>query len=314
MNDTAPKPTATTASTTTLSLNRRSFLAASTLALAGGPYHGALTRAAQDAATPPSAKVRLGLIGVGGMGLGDLASFFMNPEVECPIVCDVDDKRIGDAVAYVEKARGKRPDTTKDFRRVIDRQDIDAVLIATPDHWHALPTVLACQAGKDVYVEKPLATTIDEGRAMLTAAQRHDRIVQMGTQWRHSTSYAQAVDYVRSGKLGPVSLVHVWVYLDWIGDIGTPADAPVPAGVDYDMWLGPAPQRRVQSQPVSFQLPLVLGLRRRADDGLGRAHAEHRVLGTRPTGSPDDHFHRRHPGDEGQSRDAGHADHRLRVP
>ena len=249
MSNTAHKTT-TAATNVTYGLSRRDFMAAGSLALAGSAFHGALARGAADAAVPASEKIRLGLIGVGGMGLGDLASFFMNPEVECPIVCDIDDQRIGDAVTYVEKERGKRPDITKDFRRVIDRPDIDAVLIATPDHWHALPTVLACQAGKDVYVEKPLATSIDEGRAMLTAAQQHNRVVQMGTQWRHSTSHAQAVEYVRSGKLGPVSLVHVWVYLDWIGDIGNPPDGPVPAGVDYEMWLGPA--RNARSTPTDF--------------------------------------------------------------
>ena len=98
----------------------------------------------------------------------------------------------------------KTPETTKDFREVLDRQDVDAVLVATPDHWHALPTVMACQAGKDVYVEKPLATSIGEGRAMMTAAETHQRVVQMGTQWR-SGKHAEAVDYVHSGKLGKVT-------------------------------------------------------------------------------------------------------------
>ena len=231
---------------------RRRFLTTSALTTAGLPLAGALAAVGANPSVPASEKVRVGLIGVGGMGLGDLATFFLNPEVECPIVCDVDDQRIGAAVAAVEKARGQRPDTVKDFRRVLDRQDVDAVLIATPDHWHALPTVLACQAGKDVYVEKPLAKTIDEGRAMLTAAQRHNRIVQMGTQWRSSPSHAAAVEFVRSGQLGKVSLVHVWVYLDWIGAIGTPADGPAPAGVDYDMWLGPAPARAFNPNRFHF--------------------------------------------------------------
>ena len=248
-----PNPIVLCTATPSLQLNRRRFLQASALAVASAPFYGALvTPGVRAQSVPASKKLRLGFIGVGGMGLGDLASFFMNPEVECPVVCDVDDKRIGDAVAYVEKQRGKKPDTTKDFRRVIERKDVDAVLIATPDHWHALPTVLACQAGKDVYVEKPLARTIDEGRAMVTAAQRHNRIVQMGTQWRSSPGYAAAVDFVRSGKLGKVSLVHVWVYLDWIGNIGTPPDGPVPAGVDYDMWLGPAPKRAFNPNRFHF--------------------------------------------------------------
>src|SRR5207244_8960446 len=108
----------------------------------------------------------------------------LNPEVDCPIICDVDDAHLAKGVALCERLRNKKPDTVKDFRRVLDRKDVDAVLVATPDHWHALPTVLACQAGKDVYVEKPLAKTIGEGRAMLEASRQHKRVVQMGSQWR----------------------------------------------------------------------------------------------------------------------------------
>src|SRR3569832_553510 len=116
------------------------------------------------------------------MGQGDLECFFLNPEIECVIVCDVDDARIAKAVEICQQKRGRKPASVKDFRRVLDRRDVDVVLIATPDHWHALPAGMACEAGKDVYVEKPLAKTIDEGRAMLEAATRHKRVVQMGSQ------------------------------------------------------------------------------------------------------------------------------------
>ncbi|MCB1129188.1 MAG: Gfo/Idh/MocA family oxidoreductase, partial [Verrucomicrobiae bacterium] len=139
--------------------------------------------------------------------------------------------------------RGHRPDTVKDFRRVLERKDVDAILVATPDHWHALPTVLGCEAGKDVYVEKPLALTIAEGRAMVEAAKRHGRICQMGAQRLSSATYAEAVEFVRSGKLGKVGLTRAWAYLDWINPIGNPPDGNPPAGVDYDLWLGPAPKR-----------------------------------------------------------------------
>jgi predicted dehydrogenase len=188
-------------------------------------------------------KMRVGLIGCGGMGKGDLATFLLNNEVECPVICDVDDAQLAQGVALVEEKRGKKPETVKDFRRILDRKDVDVVLIATPDHWHALPTVLACQAGKDIYVEKPLATTIAEGRAMLEAARKHDRIVQMGAQRRSSPRYAEAVEFVRSGKLGKVGLVRAWACLDWFKPIGSPADCAPPDGVDYDMWLGPAEKR-----------------------------------------------------------------------
>jgi len=177
------------------------------------------------------------------MGQGDLSCFLGNPEVEFPVICDVDDAMTAKGVAILEKARGKKPETTRDFRRVIDRKDIDAVLIATPDHWHALPTVMACQAGKDVYVEKPLATTIDEGRAMVEAAKRHNRVVQMGSQWRSCDHIIEATDFIRSGKLGKISLARAWAYLDWLPTIGNPPDGQPPATADYDFWLGPAPKR-----------------------------------------------------------------------
>ena len=211
-------------------LSRRTFLGSSALALS-------------TARAAPSDRIRIGLIGCGGMGRGDLAAFLANPDVDCPLICDLDDAQIARTIPVLEKLRNQRPDTVKDFRRVIERKDIDVCVVATPDHWHALPTVYACQAGKDVYVEKPLATSIAEGRAMLEAAKRHRRVVQMGTQWRSGAHYREAVEFVQSGKLGKIRQVRAWAYLDWVGGIGHPADREPPAGVDYDMWLGPAPQR-----------------------------------------------------------------------
>ena len=221
-------------------MQRRRFLGHSTLAAGGAFLASSLSiRNAVGA----NERIRVGLIGCGGMGGGDLKTFFMNPEVECPVVCDVDDKKIADKIELVQEKRGNTPDGVKDFRRVIERDDLDAVLIATPDHWHALPTVYACEAGKDVYVEKPLATSVAEGRAMLEAAKRNERVVQMGTQWRSGEHYREAVEIVQSGKLGKIRLVRAWAYLDWVGGIGNPADCNPPEGVDYDMWLGPAPER-----------------------------------------------------------------------
>jgi predicted dehydrogenase len=224
------------------SVNRRQFLART--ALAAGALHGGLviSRAAGQPVAANS-KVRVGLIGCGGMGRGDLATFFLNPEVECPVLCDVDDAMVAEAVKLVEEKRGNRPDTTRDFRAALDRKDIDAVIVATPDHWHALPTVMACQAGKDVYVEKPLATSVREGRAMLTAAREHQRVVQMGTQWRSGRHFAEAVEVVRSGQLGKVSLARGWAYHDWLPACPKRPDGNPPDSVDYDLWLGPAPKR-----------------------------------------------------------------------
>jgi predicted dehydrogenase len=155
----------------------------------------------------------------------------------------VDDAQLAGRVDSVQTDRNTKPETTKDYRRVLDRKDVDVDLVCTPDHWHALPTVHACQAGKDVYVEKPLATTIAEGRAMVDAVREHKRVVQMGTQWRSGEHYREAIEFVKSGKLGKIRQVRVWAYLAWVKDAGNPSDAPVPDGVDYDTWLGPAPKQ-----------------------------------------------------------------------
>src|SRR5512143_705110 len=142
-------------------LSRRKFLVNSTVVAGLAPLALQTSIFSVRAAEPgANDKVRLGLIGCGGMGRGDLECFFLNSEVDCAVLCDVDDAMLAKAIEICQAKRGKKPETVKDFRRVLDRKDIDVVLIATPDHWHALPTVLACQAGKDVYVEKPLAKSI----------------------------------------------------------------------------------------------------------------------------------------------------------
>lgn len=235
---------------------RREFVGRSALAAAAPVAAGLIAARAASGQEAKAAgandKIRVGLIGSGGRGQAVLEAFLKRADVDCPVLCDVDDKMLADAVRKVEKARGKAPETVKDFLRVLDRKDVDAVIVATPDHWHALPTVLACQAGKDVYVEKPLATTIAEGRAMRDAARKHERVAQMGTQWKSCSHFYDAVEFVRSGKLGKVRLVRGWCHLDWINDIGNPPDGDPPAGVDYDRWLGPAPQRRFNPNRFHF--------------------------------------------------------------
>jgi len=203
-------------------------------------------------AAAPSDRVRIGVVGCGGISTADTNAFLAHPECEIAALCDVDDARIKTALERLQKLGRTRPDAVKDFRRVIDRKDIDLVLVCTPDHWHAIPTIEACKAGKDVYVEKPLGTTIAEGAAMRHAAREHRRVCQMGTQWRSGEHYREAVEMVRSGKLGRVRQVRCWAYLDWIRDIGNPPDGPPPEGVDYDMWLGPAPQRPFNKNRFHF--------------------------------------------------------------
>lgn len=224
-------------------INRRSFVGTTAAAAAGISVAGG-TRTEQDTGSvSANDKIHVALIGCGGMGRSDLGDFLRIPEVECLALADVDLNRVDETTQMVEERRGKKPDGYQDYRRIIERDDVHAVIVATPDHWHALPTVEACMAGKDVYVEKPLATSIDEGRHMLAAARKHGRVVQVGTQQRSAQHFADAVDFVKSGKLGRIRMVRAWAYLDWKGGLGNPANQASPEGVDYDFWLGPAPER-----------------------------------------------------------------------
>lgn len=222
---------------------RRTFLkqAATGVATAAAiPF----TAVSQSRVAGANRRIRVGLIGCGGMGGGDLRDFLRVGNTECVALCDVDDTQTAKMKETVARGFNQNPALlTRDFRRLIEQKDIDAVIVATPDHWHAIPTIMACQAGKDVYVEKPLSLSIGEGRVMVDIARRYKRVVQMGTQQRSGSQFAEAVDYVRSGKLGKIRLVKTWAYQDWMGNIPVVPDEPVPATVDYEMWLGPAPRR-----------------------------------------------------------------------
>lgn len=198
-------------------------------------------------------RIRVGLIGCGGQGTNDLRKMLMIPHIECVALCDVDDAQVTQAAAMVAKQANQNPALrTKDFRQVTDDKNIDAVIIGTPDHWHALTMVTACQSGKDVYVEKPLSLTIGEGRVMVDVARRHNRVVQMGTQQRSTPHYKDAYDYVQSGTLGKIRVVRTWAYQDWMGNIERVPDSAPPASVDYDFWLGPAPKRPFNKNRFHF--------------------------------------------------------------
>jgi len=201
----------------------------------------------------PSDRIRVGLIGCNGMGWSDLNSFLDNPEVECVAICDIDDQPLNRRMADVEKKSGKKPEHQyKDWRRLIDNKDIDVVIIGTPDHWHCLQMVSACEAGKDVYCEKPIGNSIEECNLMVKAAQRYNRVVQIG-QWQRSDPHWQdAVAYVQSGKLGKIRTVRVFSYQGWCPSIPVIPDEPTPQGVDYDMWLGPAPKRSFNRNRFHF--------------------------------------------------------------
>ena len=224
-------------------ITRRSFSKMSAGAAAAMAGIKGASAAIRTSPVSPNDRLTVGLIGAGGMGMGDLRDMLRIPEVDCLALADVDTRRVEKNRSAVEKIRGKKPEGYQDFRRIIERKDIDMVIVGTPDHWHALPTILACQEGKDVYCEKPLATSIAEGRVMVRAAEKYGRIVQVGTQQRSAGHFRDAVEYVQSGKLGKIRHVRAWAYIDWTGSLGNPPNEKPPAEVDYDMWLGPATLR-----------------------------------------------------------------------
>jgi predicted dehydrogenase len=173
------------------------------------------------------------------MGGRHLEALAVNPECEVVAICDVFKRRYEDWRGKVENLSGRAPDAYRDYRHLLDRSDVDAIFIATPDHWHPLLTIHGCEAGKDVYVEKPVCTTVEEGRAMVDTARRYGRIVQVGTQQRSMTIFQKAMEIVRGGTLGQITSASAWVDVNgWsVGEVRQPP----PEDLDWNLWLGPAP-------------------------------------------------------------------------
>ncbi len=222
--------------------DRRDFLKATGAALTTSLFTGNV-RGAND-------RVRVAFIGVGRMGTGSLETALRQPGVEVPAVCDVYQPNLEKAVAITGRGPNGMPDArpkakaVTDFREILRDKSIDAVNISTPDHWHAYMTVEACKNGKDVYVEKPICVAIEEGRKMVEAARKYDRVVQVGTWQRSGTHFQKAVEIVSSGQLGKVAYVRTWNYGHQRPEgMGDPPDTAPPSGLDWDMWLGPAPER-----------------------------------------------------------------------
>ncbi|HUG53973.1 MAG TPA: Gfo/Idh/MocA family oxidoreductase [Vicinamibacteria bacterium] len=217
-------------------MKRRDLLKMTALGALAGPR--ATWGQAVDRRAPASDRIRVGMIGVGNFGLSaNLPDFMKNPDVDVVALCDVDEARLDKAAALAGgKARRHR-----DYRRLLDDHEVDAVVITTPEHWHALMAIDACDAGKDVYLEKPVAHHIRDGRLIVEAARRGRRVVQVGTQQRSGAHFQRAVQYVRDGRIGDVHYAACWNH--------TPRAAPRPGvtggpppGLDWDMWLGPAPK------------------------------------------------------------------------
>ncbi len=214
---------------------------------AGAAGAGLMVAGSAGKAAPPSERIRIGMIGVGNQGTNNLKVFLK----DVVAVSDVDSARLAKAKETVETANGKTCVAAGDFRRLLDRKDIDAVVVTVPDHWHALPMILACQAGKDVYCEKPLSLTVAEGQAMVAAARKYGRAVQTGSQQRSDDRFRLACELVRSGALGP--LKEIKVGLPGVNFKGPAVpDSTPPAELDYDFWLGPAPKKPYNALHVHY--------------------------------------------------------------
>jgi predicted dehydrogenase len=225
-------------------MDRRKFISRTALTTAGIGMSGILHAKNLSGNPAPSDTVNLGLIGCRNMGYGDLQQHLSNPGVNCVAMCDIDENVLNEKAADVKKKFNQSPKLYNDFRKMLEQKDIDAVIIGTPDHWHCLMTVFALQAGKDVYVEKPMANSIAECNIMVKAANYHsDRIVQIGQQQRSGFVFQKAMELIKTGKIGKLRKINIWANFEYGVGQGIVPDEPVPQGVDFDMWLGPAPQR-----------------------------------------------------------------------
>ena len=200
----------------------------------------------------PNEKIQIGVIGCNGMGWSNTNSILKMEDVDVIAICDVDQNVIDRRMADYAKLRSNKPQAYRDYRDLLQDPGIDAVIIGTPDHWHCKIMVDAVQAGKHVYVEKPVANTIEESNIMVDAAAKAGKVVQAGQWQRSGPHYKEAIDIVRSGKLGNIRLVKVWAYQGWMKPVPVLQDTTPPEGVDYDFWLGPAPKRAFNQNRFHF--------------------------------------------------------------
>jgi predicted dehydrogenase len=187
-------------------------------------------------------KIHVGVIGINGMGWSNLKSIMKIPEVNIVALCDVDANILNRRETELREA-GIQVKTYADYRSMLENKDIDVVIIATPDHWHCLQMADACSAGKDVYVEKPIGNSIEECKVMVAVQKKYNRVVQVGQWQRSMPHFVEALNFLNTGKLGKIRAVKSWAFLAWKKNIPVKPDALVPPGVNYNLWLGPAPKR-----------------------------------------------------------------------
>jgi predicted dehydrogenase len=234
--------------------NRRTFLNTSLKATVGVGVASALpweALAKSKKLISANDKINVGVIGINGMGWSDTQSFRKMPEINIAALCDVDDNVLNYRKYELAKG-GIQTKIYADYRKMLESKDLDVIIIGTPDHWHCLQMVEACEAGKDVYVEKPAGNSIEECNAMVAAQKKYNKAVQVG-QWQRSMPHmVDALNFIKSGKLGKIRTVKAWAYQGWMTNIEAKPDGPVPMGVNYDMWLGPATKRAFNPNRFHF--------------------------------------------------------------
>jgi predicted dehydrogenase len=230
---------------------RRNFIKTASVLAAGSVLSiDALSEARMK--VPASDKIRVALIGGNSQGWSDLASFLKNPEVECVAMCDIDRNVLNRCTDEVIKMGRPQPKLYVDYRKMLENKDIDVVIIGTPDHWHCLMLVGTLEAGKHAYAEKPIGNSIAEINIMQKAVKKHGKIVQVGQWQRSQPHFVDAINFLKSGKLGRIRVCKAWSYVDWKGAVPKVPDSPVPEGVNYNLWLGPAPMRPFNKNRFHF--------------------------------------------------------------
>ena len=231
-------------------MQRRSFIKNSALATAGIGF-SSLHLPLWSRAVSPADKVMVGIMGTNGRGLEHIKAFSKIPNVEIAYVCDVEDGALGKGVNLVEKLTGKKPMAVKDFRKILDNKDLDALAIAAPDHWHTPAAILACAAGKHVYVEKPCGHNPEEGEKLIQAARKYKRLVQMGNQRRSMPRQTEAMQQLHNGVIGNVYFAKGW-YTNNRKPIGVGKQIAVPSNLDWELWQGPAPREAYRDNIVHY--------------------------------------------------------------
>lgn len=231
--------------------SRRNFLKTASVFAAGSVLSlDALAKARMNVA--PSDKIQVALVGVRSQGWSNLVSILKNPEVECVALCDIDRNFLNQRTDEIIKMGRPQPKLYVDYRKMLENKDIDVVIIGTPDHWHCLILCDTLESGRHAYVEKPIGNSIAEINIMHKAVKKHGKIVQVGQWQRSQPHFVDAINFVKSGKLGRIRATKAWSFVDWKGPVPKIPNSEVPQGVNYDMWLGPAPKRPFNKNRFHF--------------------------------------------------------------